>query len=319
MSQTMVQVKKSGEKKKRGVSGVKRGDPNQPSANIPPQDRETRIDFTLDMVLNDLIQQGHMNPANSYMFKTQEMKEHIGRMCDRVHRRKHGFPEKDPVTPVTPKPAVTGNNDDQSSNENVDLNQETQTLTLKKKSSKVKKQDSATTTGKPTKKPSRKRSTSKTRKEKTIQPTAKESKAGKIKKAGTAGAAGPSVGVAGVDSSILHLEPIDRVLMKTPITLQPGAAFQRMNEKFDPEKYFRNADVQTYRATVDLRGFADDHISLELDGRRLIIVAQRPQNEELKLNARKVIEIIDIPEGITLTNLKIGRGSDGSLLVEESA
>lgn len=334
MSQTgiQVQVKKLGEKKRR--RGSKRGGEQSkpPGPVIPAQDRETRIDFTLDMVLNDLVQQGHLNPAKSYMIKTDEMREHIGRMCDRVHRRKHGFPEKDPAGPSAAADAGTNANPTTEEEEfnqglavgedqqlQLQLQEQEQPTTSIFKKLNLKRQESGTTAKKSP--ASRKRSTSvKSRKEKGTStpapggnkaPTAKGSKMGKKK-----GAGGGNSFMSEENPNYLALDAVDHMLMKSPVQ-QPGAAFQRMNEKFEPELFQRTADVQAYQATVDLRGFHDEHINLELDGRRLIIVAQRPQNDDLKIHARKVIEIIDIPEGVDLQNLKIGRGSDGSVLVEE--
>ena len=98
------------------------------------------------------------------------------------------------------------------------------------------------------------------------------------------------------------------------------------------------ASAQAYRAKVDMSGFKNDEISLDLDDRRLIvtshtnftltncktsirfprftqITAQR-QKKGLQ-NARKVTEVIDIPECVDLEHLKIGRRLDGTLLIEE--
>jgi HSP20 family molecular chaperone IbpA len=73
--------------------------------------------------------------------------------------------------------------------------------------------------------------------------------------------------------------------------------------------------AQAFRAKVDISGFDNDEISLELEGRKLVITANRAKKGTQ--NARKLTEVIEIPEGVNLENLKMGRRLDGSLLIEE--
>jgi len=45
------------------------------------------------------------------------------------------------------------------------------------------------------------------------------------------------------------------------------------------------------------------------------IIASRPKRDGL--NARKVTEVIEIPDGVVMENLKIGRRPDGFVHIEE--
>ncbi|ODM96949.1 hypothetical protein Ocin01_09732 [Orchesella cincta] len=88
--------------------------------------------------------------------------------------------------------------------------------------------------------------------------------------------------------------------------------------KLQPSTVTSSTSISTtggFNILIDMRGFSNDEISMEVEGRLLIFLASR--NRKSGQSARKVTEIVDVPSGVSLENLKIGRRVDGYVIVEE--
>jgi len=80
-----------------------------------------------------------------------------------------------------------------------------------------------------------------------------------------------------------------------------------------------NSSISTvakdFQMVVDMKGFQNDEIAMEVEGRKLIFLAARPKRNDM--NMRKVTEVVEVPAGVKMENLKIGRRKDGFVVIEE--
>jgi HSP20 family molecular chaperone IbpA len=75
------------------------------------------------------------------------------------------------------------------------------------------------------------------------------------------------------------------------------------------------AGLPRFRTKIDMGGFADNEVSFECDGKKLIITGNRPK-KNLK-NARKVVEVLELPAGVFPEKLRVARDREGVLNIEE--
>jgi len=73
--------------------------------------------------------------------------------------------------------------------------------------------------------------------------------------------------------------------------------------------------LKEFQILVDMKGFLNDEIAMEVEGRRLIFLASRPKRNEI--NMRNVTEVVELPATVKMENLKIGRRKDGFVVIEE--
>ncbi|CAG7628936.1 unnamed protein product [Allacma fusca] len=75
------------------------------------------------------------------------------------------------------------------------------------------------------------------------------------------------------------------------------------------------AGLPRFRTKIDMVGFADSEVSFQCDGKKLIITGNRPRKN--LMNARKVVEVLELPAGVFPEKLRIARDREGVLNIEE--
>ncbi|CAG7730147.1 unnamed protein product [Allacma fusca] len=262
------------------------------------EEREAHINYTLDMVVHDLVSQGHLHPAKSYLLKTPEMRDHIGKMCDKLNQRKHEdqggtaptFARKN----VPKSKRASKNPTNTASDKSQNLTKEF--ILPKKEKPVIKHKDGLkpVSTSLANIPGSANISHPKPEQSKTVEPwiTPRDIVDDKKRR--------PMISKPDNRNATSSKNKGKKVPPKVPLS--------------DPSTT-NELSAQAFRAKVDISGFENDEITLDLEGRRLVIVGQRAKKGEQ--NARKLTEVIEIPEGVNLENLKMGRRLDGSLLIEE--
>jgi HSP20 family molecular chaperone IbpA len=78
---------------------------------------------------------------------------------------------------------------------------------------------------------------------------------------------------------------------------------------------FSAVENEVFKARLDMIGFTNEEISLDLKGRFLTVSGTRKRDG---LNTRKTTETVEIPLGVNLESLKVARQADGTLIIQEA-
>ncbi|CAL8113537.1 unnamed protein product [Orchesella dallaii] len=347
--------------------------------------KDIYIDYALDMVINNLIMSGHLDPGKAGQMRSPVMKSQIAAICDSMLPKKNSKGSKTgttkKATPLTRSKPKTQKWAVQPTSLPITIITDqipphTQAIMTVQDVVKTKGSRSKLATGNIIEEPKRKKSKKGSNKH-VDNPAAIEKKVEKSEQPSTwsmqydsvnANRRGPSSEVPSASHSMIlqndfstnkttedaETKPLrnvqfkgsdlfksegdqdqskqtDECLSKRECTVftplfpplsdnrnRSAASTSPSGTRLQSSTVTSNTSISTsggFHILIDMRGFSNDEISMEVEGRLLIFLASR--NKKNGQSARKVTEIVDVPSGVSLENLKIGRRVDGYVIVEE--